>query len=264
MFHLITTYYKTSEIEREEENLKCLRENINNPLIACIHLFLQGNDYPEIEDTSKKVKYVNFEKRPFFSDLFAFANSLEKDIVKIVSNSDIYFDDTLNYSLDVLKEVDVLALTRWDELGNGNLEFYNNYKSQDVWIFNRKIEASIGQYHIGRHGCDNKLIYEFQKYKYTVVNPSLSIKVIHVHKSALRSYFDDHNYEYVKPPYGYLLPIYLSKEDLKSEVLKYKYYSSRYSYFRALRRNKLPGLNVGKIRRFVALIIEKIYARMIK
>ena len=47
MFQLITTYFKSKEPEREAENLECLLQNINNPLIEVVHLFLQGTDFPE-------------------------------------------------------------------------------------------------------------------------------------------------------------------------------------------------------------------------
>lgn len=264
MFHLITTYYKSIEPEREAENLECLKENINNPLIEGIHLFLQGNDYPEILDVERKLKYVNFGKRPFFSDLFAFANTIENNKIRIVSNSDIYFDNTLKYSKDILDKSDVLALTRWDSLGNGNLEFYNNYKSQDVWIFNKRIKSTIGKFHIGRHGCDNRLIFEFNDNKYKVTNPSFSIRAIHLHRSDLRSYFNDPNYEYVKAPYGYVLPRYLNKNDLNSKVLKRQFYFSRYSYYRALRGNTLPGFHSGLISRLMGLVAEKFYAIKVK
>jgi hypothetical protein len=47
--------------------------------------------------------------------------------------------------------------------------------------------------------------------RYKIANPSFSIKTIHLHQSALRTYFEDSNYEFVMPPYGYLLPISLDK-----------------------------------------------------
>jgi hypothetical protein len=264
MFLLITTYYQSTEPEREAENLECLKQNINNPLIERIYLFLQGNDFPEIVDIDSKIKYLNFGKRPFFSDLFAFANTIENNKIKIVSNSDIYFDGSLIYSNDILDKFDVITLTRWDSLGNGELDFYNNFKSQDVWIFSKRIKDTIGKFHIGRHGCDNRLIFELNENKYKVANPSFSIRAIHLHRSDLRSYFNDPDYEYVKAPYGYVLPTYLNKGDLNSKVLKKQFYFTRYSYYRALRGNKLPGLHLGLISRLMGLVAEKFYAIKVK
>ena len=264
MFHLITTYYKSSEPEREAENLECLKENVQNPLIECIHLFLQGSDSPEFLDIDKKVNYINFGKRPFFSDLFGFANNLEIDKIRVVANSDIYFNESIEKASEVLKKWDVLALTRWDRLENGNLEFYNNYKSQDAWIFRKKLQNHIGEYHIGRHGCDNKLIYEMKKAGYKLNNPSLSIITIHLHISNLRSYFLDPSYERVDGPYDYLLPTYLNNGDILSKDNEKCYIESRYNYYKSKSKNQLPKQDIFILIRLLSWLMSKFYAQKIK
>lgn len=264
MFHLITTYYKSSEPEREAENLACLKENIGNPLIQRIHLFLQGGDYPEIIDIDKKVNYINFNKRPFFSDLFDFANILENDKIRVVSNSDIYFNESLEKASEALKKWDVLALTRWDRQENGNLEFYNNYKSQDAWIFRKKLEKGLGEYHIGRHGCDNKLIYELKKKGYKLNNPSLSIIATHLHISNLRSYFLDPSYERVDGPYDYLLPTYLNNRETLSKVNEKYYIKTRYNYYKSKYKNNLPKQDIFILIRFLSFLKSKFYAQQLK
>jgi hypothetical protein len=257
MFHLITTYFKSKEPEREAENLECLIENIKNPLIDVIHLFLQGDEYPNIEMGSK-LKLIKHGKRPNFSELFTYSNNLNG--IKIVANSDIYFNETLKKSVEALKKWDVLALTRWDRLENGKIEFYNNYKSQDVWIFEKNIKKDIGNYHIGRHGCDNRLVFEFKKFGYSIKNPSISIQTIHVHNSNLRLYFNDANYEYVKPPYDYLLPIYCNKVEIQPKDIKKKYYMALYSFYKSKYNNTLPGLQNGIIERFLSFCKSKYFA----
>lgn len=55
------------------------------------------------------------------------------------------------------------------------------------------------------HNCDNRLAYEIQKSGYNIINPSLSIKLVHLHKE------DNRNYKRTKentvdPPYLTLQP----------------------------------------------------------
>jgi len=261
MFQLITTYYKANEPEREAENIQCLLNNLSHPLIERVHLFLQTESKPNVPE-HVKLHYINHGKRPTFSELFEFGNKIEYNGIKIVANSDIYFDDSLQLATNALQKWDVLALTRWDLKENGSLEFYNNFKSQDVWIFQKHILRTIGEYHIGRHGCDNRLVYEFENQKYKIANPSFDIYAIHVHESGLRSYFRDSNYEFVSPPYKYLLPI--SVDGIITRQNKFKYFDSRYRYFRSLSNNTLPGVNHSIVIRLVSFWISKYYAQMVK
>ena len=261
MFELITTYYKATEPEREAENIQSLQNNLNHPLIERVHLFLQSSDLPNISKLDK-LHFIEHGKRPTFSELFAYGNSLTTNIIKIVANSDIYFDNSLQLAEKALQKWDVLALTRWDLKENGSLEFYNNYKSQDVWICKKQIKPDIGSYHIGRHGCDNRLVYEFKSKNYQIANPSLSIKTIHIHQSALRSYFDNPNYEFVSPPFDYLLPVSFD-EKLKG-IFKHYFLRARYQYHKSLSNQTLPGVTNSKFQRIWAFVLSKYYAQKLK
>jgi hypothetical protein len=256
MFHLITTYFKAKEPEREAENLECLEENLKNPLISELHLFLQGSEFPYIVDD--KLKLIQHGTRPNFSDLFGYANDLKG--IKVVANSDIYFNETLIKSKEALNKWDILALTRWDRLKNGELKFYNNFKSQDVWIFSNSIKHGIGEYHIGRHGCDNKLIYEFEKAGYKISNPSYSIRTIHLHLSNLRAYFNDPNYELVSGPYKYILPTYIQREHIKTAVEWISYLQCRYSFYKSKSNNSFRHQSFNYISRISSWFLSKLYA----
>lgn len=258
MFELITTYYKAAELEREAENMQCLVNNLNHPLIKRVHLFLQSRDLPNVSNHNK-LNLVEHGKRPMFSELFAYGNTLGTDVIKVVANSDIFFDDSLQMAQTALQKWDVLALTRWDLKENGSIEFYNNYKSQDVWIYKKQIKPDIGCYHIGRHGCDNRLVYEFKSKEYKIANPSLSIKTNHMHQSALRPYFDDPNYEYVLPPFGYLLPESLDKK--LETTIKYFYFKVRYQYYKSQFNQTIPGVKHSIMIRIWAFILSKYYAQ---
>jgi hypothetical protein len=255
--HLITTYYKAKEPERELENNECLHQNIENPNIHQIHLFIQGSDEPK-QHNHQKVKIIKHGRRPTFNELFQYANSLNKEDIKIVANSDIYFDITIKKCSEALKKWDVLALTRWDVSPEKQLHFFNNFKSQDTWVFKKNIPQNIGNFFIGQYGCDNRLLHEFVSNGCTVGNPSFSIITHHLHNSGLRNYLLDPNYEYVKEPYGYVLPRYL-KSTLQ-QYLNFNFVSLRYQYHKSRKNNTLLGKNYNIIERAYSLIAMKLFA----
>ena len=255
--HLITTYYHTSEEERSSENLECLRNNIENPLIKCIHLFLQSRDRPTI-NSNGKIIYIEHNKRPTFSELFSYANTLPAKCIKMISNSDIYFNDTIKQVYVALERWDLLSLSRWDINDEKCLQYYNNFKSQDVWIFRKTIPEDIGDYFIGQHGCDNRILFELKNKKISFGNPSLEIITIHLHKSNLRTYFNDPNYKRVDGPYEYALPVLMGK--CKDEYIKYQLYYARYRYYKSLSSNTLPGLKAKKPVRLAAYFYSKLWA----
>lgn len=240
-YNLLTTYYLAEDQVRNEENAKCLQMNQLNPLIEKIYFFLQSSEEPNFKNTDK-IEFVHLGKRPRFRDFFDFTNSrVEDDVCFVVANSDIYFDLTLTKLSNSIDGETLFTLTRWDLQKDGSLSFFNKYLSQDTWIYNRKIENNIGDYFIGQHGCDNRLLFELYENNIRVENPAYSVRSIHVHMSQLRPYFNNPNYQLVEPPYGFSLPKFISPGDmLKGMVgntrttfkLLMLYRQVRYEYFK--------------------------------
>jgi hypothetical protein len=263
--YLISTFYSSNEPERNQENLVCLHKNLHNPFIHGIHLFLQGIEEPDLEllsdDLRQKLILIKFNKRPLFKDLFEYANTLNPKFIKVISNSDIFFDDSVRNIYQCLEEKDLVALTRWDLQAGGKLTFYNNYKSQDCWFFKRTMPDEIGNFPIGQHGCDNRLLYELKQKGISYFNPCLSIKAIHVHESNLRSYFKDPNYKFVDPPFEYALADFCpgSKEQVLPELKRY-YALNRYNYYKSYTNNTLPGKATNTISRALAFFASKYWA----
>lgn len=264
-YYLFTTYYISEDQERNDENFKCLKENYNLDIISRIFLFLQNQEKPEISDSKSKIEYVSINKRPKFSDFFNFTNQLNNEDTRfIIANSDIFFDETLSLLNELAIENKVITLTRWDLQNDNSLKFYNKFLSQDVWIFSDKINPKIGDYFIGQHGCDNRLLYELDQAGKKIINPSLSVKTIHVHMSQLRPYFNDSNYKYVQPPYKYSLPHGLtpSYKEIFNQILRsnnqwnynlrdYYYIRFEYNLFRLY--NTLQKVNVSLIGRIISV-----------
>jgi len=85
--------------------------------------------------------------------------------------------------------------------------------SQDVWIFNNKINKSINaDFSLGVLGCDNRLSFLLNESGYNVTNPSKTIRCIHRHNSNIRNYTRDYydpNYCRVSEPYLFIDSTYL-------------------------------------------------------
>jgi len=199
MLNLFTGWYSST---RDFENELCLINNILNPLINKIYLLSEDSKpFPKNE----KVVGIITDKKPTYNIFFEIINQLDSDI-SIISNSDIYFDETLKHVFN-LQENECYALTRWDVLEDNTIELFDRKDSQDVWIFKNKIKDIDGDFNLGIWGCDNRIAYEIQKAGYIILNPSLSIKSFHIHKRIPTT----GKSKRIPKPYFYIKPSYLKE-----------------------------------------------------
>ena len=93
---LLIEYFKSKNEERHKEYITCIENNINYGLFDKIYVFIESDDIFPYEDNDMTV--INrIDKRPTYKYLFDYCNSnFEDDEVCVISNTDIYFDDTLN------------------------------------------------------------------------------------------------------------------------------------------------------------------------
>ena len=215
MFHLIVEYHVPENENRHEEYLTCIRENLKNPYIEKVHIFLNSNrKRPPIEDSKivyAKVKKKDTEEhrgneqqksylkvsdknRATFSDLFRYARENLSGKKCIIANSDIFFDETLEVISDVELDDRVVSLSRWDIKGDGEIELFRRADSQDSWIFTSPVSREIEEksnFYLGRMGCDNALAWIFHDGGMKLSNPALQIITRHLHLVEHRTY---HNY----------------------------------------------------------------------
>lgn len=146
---------------------------------------------------------IIFNSRLPFSDFFAMINlCVNENEISIIANSDIYFQSLL--WLETIKANEVFALSRWE----GNT-LYDHEDSQDAWIFRGKIKPVPDcNFGLGIPGCDNAIADRLQRAGYTVLNPSKSIKAIHLHSSNIRNY--DRRIT-VPKPYLLIKPHYINE-----------------------------------------------------
>jgi len=198
---LIQNFYTDKNPARNKELLYCINKNIDNPFIKHI-IFIYDNKNCKLVQ-SPKIINVPLENRPTFTDLFKIANCFTK--TKIIANSDIYFNETLQHCQNIAPET-VYALCRWDFDMHGQLYFYNHADSQDAWLFSGKIECNVN-YGIGWPGSDNGIAYELDKAGYKVKSPALTVQAIHWHKTNLHNYdMSQTSPDRIKPPYLRLTP----------------------------------------------------------
>ena len=190
---LFTAYYKAKHAIRQEELIYCLKKNIQCDAIDKIVLIIDDDHVPEVK--SPKIEIVNLLERPTYLDWVELTQERDDNILSILANTDIYFDD----SILNLKEIFAnnsqafVALSRYDKEGDRQKLHQNPHWSQDVWVissqyqFTESLKKSLN-FSLGVPRCDNKIAYLFTIHGTRVYNPCHQIKTVHVQESQLRAY----------------------------------------------------------------------------
>ncbi len=261
MFELITTFYNEQNTDRRNEFLQALRLNTENTHIQKIYILCEsGEEF--ITNFSLKIEIVQLESRPKFKDLILFANTRSNSLLKIIANTDIYFDETLSKAVN-LNNKEVYCLTRWNQIDPGQIEFFPNFKSQDSWIFRDALSDIIGDYFMGVPGCDNRLAAEFVANGFKINNPSLSVHSIHLHATEKRTYHKV--LDRVQGQYAYCLPTFLEGDVQKASVKKL-YFLVRRKYHNAILTKSLEGVEhylFNRIKSFFYLNYYKLRLQLI-
>lgn len=202
MINLFVNYYKTVNDERQQEIDKCLQNNLENDLIDRVIVFGEA----KIPFVSNKLYEASTVTRPTYQDFFNETKLYGEDDINIISNSDIYFNDTIKAVLPMCKDV-CYALTR-TEVRNGNLVHFSDvhlgcpaHFSQDTWIFKGHVliegcDKVIAQnvinhsyeeipFTLGVPGCDNVIASKIGM-KYRLKNPNTIVQCVHLHANTGR------------------------------------------------------------------------------
>lgn len=259
--NLLISLYNEESSQRLEELLFCLNKNINNSYISKIIIFIDGKLDYEIP-SHPKLKFIYLISRPCFRDLFNYANNnFSSDSIKIVANSDIYFDDTLKYVVKYLSFGTIFCLTRWNHHQDNSIRYYLNFKSQDVWLYKGSIPNETGNFFLGLPGSDNRLACELKNCGLKVKNPSFNLRSIHLHNSTVRNY--NKITDRVKGIYYYPLPSFLSFNLFDKQSLDL-YLLIRRKYYKGVLYNELEGISFNKFSRFLALFNYTFYRFLYK
>jgi hypothetical protein len=189
MYNLITSYYTSVNTDRQKEIDESLLNNTKNENIKKIYLLNDKIYDLEFLDDKTKIEQniVNetSKQRLRFDYAIEFINEKLTGEICILSNSDIYFDDTLKLLNNTNYDNIFIALSRYE-----HDKLYNKALSQDSWIFMSPLKVNIKNlgFCFGILGCDNRIAYIAHEHKYKVINPSKTIKSHHLHDSKYRTY----------------------------------------------------------------------------
>ena len=200
---LLTTYYIPNLIARQKEIDRCLLHNIENQYIDSIYLLNnQMYDLSHLPDPNHKIHQIIISHNPTYQlrykDAIEYMNQHFIGKICILSNSDIYFNETLYKLYSVSFQNKLFALLRYDEEENGNKNIFSRHNlprtdSQDSWIFQSPLQVDTNKldFSMGTLGCDNIFANIIYQSNIIISNPCYDIETIHVHYSNYRSYSID-------------------------------------------------------------------------
>jgi hypothetical protein len=214
---LITTYYQTSNDHRNNEINKCLIYNFLNKNIKEIYLLnnkIYNLQFIEKNDKIKQIiisNDVNYKLK--YNDAIDFINKNLINKICILSNSDIYFDNTLSKINYKNINDSLFALLRYDETNDGNKNIFTRHglprdDSQDCWIFKSPLNIDLEKvnFSFGTLGCDSIIATIIHDSGIKICNPCFDIVSTHVHNTEFRTYNIDNR---IHGKYGLLKPCVL-------------------------------------------------------
>lgn len=145
--------------------------------------------------------YLSGESRRWsYRDFFDFAASHYRDEVVVVANTDCEFTETCRRLPDYCEPRRLVTLTRWEHEHQPNMlghfvedMFFSG--TQDAWAFVADRMPHMDRHVIlGKVGCDNVIAGWAATSGCEVINPSLSLRVLHSHKEKQR--------HHAEPEYG--------------------------------------------------------------
>lgn len=211
MITLGINFYLSDNPQRMDELMQCFQYNYSNPAIDSIIVMLDRKSYDYLAD----LKYTESDKcvwsiggllgsRPTYKDMFQVVDMYAKTEVRAIANSDIFFPVSSMHHYDQLKEGQVWALSRWDELPHKERKHYNHLDSQDTWVWRGDMNLTVpADFTLGLPGCDNRIAKVLLDSGYQVLNPSLTVQTVHVHNTGHRTYDRSQT---VPPPYYLVKP----------------------------------------------------------
>jgi len=234
---LLTSYYECKNEHRQKEYLTCLKENLSKEFIDEIVLFIMDN-LADPGYTDQKITYVENPEHTYRSYI-EYCNEHLKGEICVIANSDMILDESIKQLEHEDMSERFLCLTRWNIKDNGETEFYRpphgSEKSQDVWIFKSPIAIDTSEANIplAHQGCDSRIAMVALKSGLKVSNPSLKIKVNHLHLVDYRTTAGDRkkrvlgDYLFVEPSDSVIQPANYVKVKAwydQGEKLKFKKY----------------------------------------
>ena len=190
MNKILFTQWFDSNPEVMSYNSYCLYKNLINPYIDHIYVFDSNRSFNNIY--SKKLSVIPIKGRLSYSDWFYHNSQNTTNDMKILINSDIYFDDSISVlnklnmnddtlyigtRVDVTKEGDIVPSTA--RYGDGG-KVIDPDRSQDVWIYKNINVKFNSDFILGEQHCDGQLRISAQNAGINVVSLFPRLRCIHL------------------------------------------------------------------------------------
>jgi len=204
--YLFTQFYIPDHKERYDEIKETLKYNVENNLITNI-ILVNERKYTDGELGISDDKIIQIIKgtRMSFIDVFKNIIQLKLNGYIIVSNSDIFFNKTLEniFISKLMNKKKVFSLLRmeYDKHNNDKKQLYKKYDwSADTWIFHTKqsiLIKNINEFNLtlGISSIDNILPYKFYKNGFEIFNEPLFIQTLHNHHNNYRTWEKNHLFD---------------------------------------------------------------------
>lgn len=194
---LIQQYYYPDSVARQAEIDLTLARNMNNSLFDQVHILTESVEVcapPGLDEDPRLVSTV-LGRRMTWRAAFDHAAQLqeqnpEQRIVAIVSNSDIWFDDTLaalQRATGALQGRRAYVLSRY---GDGDDRCVpDDGGHADTCIIVPPVAPEVeADYQLGVQGTETRLVYELTRAGFDVSNPCKVLVSHHEHQSGYRTY----------------------------------------------------------------------------
>ena len=188
---LFTQWFKATP-EVLTYNLYCLYKNLSNKHIDKIVLFVDNCEFNNI--FNEKLVVVPIQTRLSYKMWMDYADKEYSEDIKILSNSDVYFDESLSF-LDQINEWEnrLYVLTRKDLTKDGkiipstfvynqtNTEQISSQYCQDAWIYKNKSRNEFdNNYNLGVWHCENIFRVNAQESGIEAYSLFNNVELIHV------------------------------------------------------------------------------------
>jgi hypothetical protein len=188
---LFTQWFKATP-EVLTYSLYCLYRNLSNKLIDKVILFVDNCEFNNI--FNEKLIVVPIQTRLSYKMWMDYADKEYPEDIKILSNSDVYFDESLSF-LDQINEWEnrLYVLTRKDLTKDGNIipsslvynpnntEQISHQHCQDAWIYKNKLKSDFNNnYNLGAMHCENGFRISAQESGICVFSLFNNIELTHV------------------------------------------------------------------------------------
>lgn len=178
---LITQYFHAENEVARDNLVSVLSKNLHHPNIAEVALVNELEYNFAALKSSEKVKQYISGRRLTFADTFRVANDFYPNRTIVVSNSDIFFDSTINVATSSPLSNTIIALSKWNAVSVENSEngtvmddkisLSLRADSQDAWVFRTPVPESViaqSEFYLGAPRCDNRIarIFADAGYRY--------------------------------------------------------------------------------------------------